>query len=223
MWTMMRTGTRRFLRFLGLSPRRPSFVKLLPFWRPDQDAVVDMAVRKSGPFSTANGNVRAALAHAAGYVARRGVEGSIFLADTDHGGCAVTVAEMLLQINAATRPLVHWHRGEPSSHATLCAGLMRSRYSWEKLTFVSREMQTSYWSDWSTELAFAFLGGDSYEETLGLLRAVWPRLAPDGVLVLEKMGEYGGAFRAMETFFSDLEIVPNWIPIDHAGRLCLKD
>lgn len=100
---------------------------------------------------------------------------------------------------------------------------MQSRYPWEKLTFVSSALQSSYWSEWSTELALAFLGGDSYDETLALLQAVWPRLSPDGVLVIEKLGEYGEAFRAMETFFSELEIVPNWIPTDYAGRLCLKD
>lgn len=89
---------------LGLSARRPAFVKLLPFWRPDQDANVAHAVRRSKPFSTSSTDVRSALGHAAAYITRRKIEGSIFVADTEHGGSAVALAEMLQRLGASTGP-----------------------------------------------------------------------------------------------------------------------
>ena len=70
------------------------------------------------------------------------------------------------------------------------------------------------------KLALLRLDTDWYESTRHELEHLWPRLVPGGVLIIDDYGDWQGARKAVDEYFSESQL---WlIRLDHTGRLALK-
>ena len=71
-------------------------------------------------------------------------------------------------------------------------------------------------------IALLRLDTDWYESTKASLEALYPRLSPGGVCILDDYGHWQGARQAVEEYFSELPSRPLLMPIDYSGRIFIK-
>lgn len=71
-------------------------------------------------------------------------------------------------------------------------------------------------------IALLRLDTDWYESTKASLEALYPRLSPGGVCILDDYGHWQGARQAVEEYFSELPSRPLLMPIDYSGRMFIK-
>jgi hypothetical protein len=70
-------------------------------------------------------------------------------------------------------------------------------------------------------IALLRLDTDWYESTKHELEHLMPRLAPQGVLILDDYGQWEGARRAVDEYFAERELSPLLHRIDYSGRMCI--
>lgn len=71
-----------------------------------------------------------------------------------------------------------------------------------------------------TEIAILRLDTDFYESTKAELEILYPRLSPGGVLIVDDYGEWAGARKAVDEYFSGQ---PIWLHyVTHTVRLMIK-
>ncbi|CAB4710891.1 MAG: macrocin O-methyltransferase [Actinobacteria bacterium] len=72
------------------------------------------------------------------------------------------------------------------------------------------------------KIALLRLDTDWYESTRVELEILFPRLVSGGILIIDDYGHWDGARKAVDEYFMKREIKPLLIPIDYAGRICIK-
>jgi hypothetical protein len=71
-------------------------------------------------------------------------------------------------------------------------------------------------------IALLRLDTDWYESTRASLEALYPRLSPGGVCILDDYGHWQGARAAVDEYFEGRGARPFMLPIDYSGRLFIK-
>jgi O-methyltransferase len=72
------------------------------------------------------------------------------------------------------------------------------------------------------KIALLRLDTDWYESTLIELEILFPRLVPNGILIIDDYGHWDGARKAVDEYFEKQRIKPLLIPLDYTGRICIK-
>lgn len=109
-----------------------------------------------------------------------------------------------------------------ASQDTVTDNLQRTGYPMERFVFVKGDILETLPATAPDKLAILRLDTDWYQSTRHELRALYPRLLPGGVLILDDYGYWTGAKRAADEFFADEEKVPFLHRIDFTGRIGLK-
>src|SRR5262249_28315332 len=71
-------------------------------------------------------------------------------------------------------------------------------------------------------IALLRLDTDWYESTLHELIHLYPRLCPNGVLIIDDYGHWKGAREAVDDYFAKQELRPFLSRLDYSGRLVIK-
>jgi O-methyltransferase len=134
--------------------------------------------------------------------------------DTDlHGGAASRIFED------------HRQRGESWCIATLDevrANVGETGYKEGRIQFVVGPVEETLEQTVPDQIALLRLDTDWYKSTLAELEALYPRLVPDGVLIIDDYGHWQGARAACDEFFGRLSFQPLLQRIDYTGRLMVK-
>lgn len=72
------------------------------------------------------------------------------------------------------------------------------------------------------KIALLRLDTDWYDSTRHELEHLWPRLQPGGVLIVDDYGEWAGARKAVDEYFSGRDDTPLLWRIDSTGRAAVK-
>ena len=72
------------------------------------------------------------------------------------------------------------------------------------------------------KIALLRLDTDWYESTKHELEHLYPRLVPNGVLIIDDYGHWVGAKQAVDEFFAAQTFKPLMNPLDYSGRLIIK-
>jgi hypothetical protein len=72
------------------------------------------------------------------------------------------------------------------------------------------------------EIAVLRLDTDWYESTRHELEHLWPRVLPNGVLIIDDYGHWAGARKAVDEYFAGRDDAPLLGRIDYTGRIGVK-
>lgn len=72
------------------------------------------------------------------------------------------------------------------------------------------------------KIALLRLDTDWYESTKHELEHLYPRLAPNGVLIIDDYGHWVGAKQAVDEYFAKQKLKPFLSRLDYTGRLVIK-
>ena len=96
-------------------------------------------------------------------------------------------------------------------------------YPADKLHFVKGKVQDTIPGEIPADaIAILRLDTDWYESTRHEMQHLYPRLARNGVLILDDYGYWQGARKAVDEYFAAHEIRPLMGRVDFAGRMILK-
>jgi O-methyltransferase len=92
--------------------------------------------------------------------------------------------------------------------------LSLTTYPKEFLHFRKGDVATTLKSDLPEKISLLRLDTDWYESTKVELEALYPRLAPGGILILDDYGYWKGARKATDEYFSSIGIKPKFEAIE---------
>jgi hypothetical protein len=95
-------------------------------------------------------------------------------------------------------------------------------YPTDRIHFVKGKVETTIPSSAPQQIAILRLDTDWYESTRHELTHLFPRLAGNGVLIIDDYGHWKGARKAVDEYFAAHQIKPFLVRIDDTGRLCIK-
>ncbi len=72
------------------------------------------------------------------------------------------------------------------------------------------------------QIALLRLDTDWYESTRHELEHMWPRIQPDGVMIVDDYGHWIGAREAVDEYFRERPDAPLLVRLDYSGRVALK-
>jgi hypothetical protein len=156
-------------------------------------------------------------------LARGDTSRSLYLYDTYEGLTAPTDqdrcydgtrAETMLQKN--TNGTGIWCKAtlEDVRHNLLSTG-----YPEEKLHFIKGKVEDTLPATMPQQLALLRLDTDWYESTRHELKHLFPRLDPKGILILDDYGNWQGARKAVDEYFSERQRLVYLHRIDFSGRM----
>lgn len=100
--------------------------------------------------------------------------------------------------------------------------VLGSGYPSQRIHFVPGKVEDTLPAHAPSEIALARLDTDWYESTLHELRHLYPRLPVGGVLIIDDVGHWEGARRAVDEFFSN-ESRPIFLSrTDYSARIGVK-
>jgi hypothetical protein len=102
------------------------------------------------------------------------------------------------------------------------ANMRSTQYPEAKVHFVQGPVEKTIPGTLPDEIAVLRLDTDWYESTYHELTHLYPRLAKHGVLIIDDYGEWEGARRAVDQYFSEQKIKPLLTRVDPTGRLAIK-
>jgi O-methyltransferase len=95
-------------------------------------------------------------------------------------------------------------------------------YPPERVRFVKGMIEDTVPAQAPEKIALLRLDTDWYRSTKHELRALYPRLSPGGVLIIDDYGHYEGARRAVDEYFEELGEAVLLSRIDYTGRMQVK-
>jgi O-methyltransferase len=153
-------------------------------------------------------------------------ERDFYLYDTFTGMTHPDAIDIDLNGEMASRILEdHRQRGAGWCVATLDevrANFLKTGYNSGRLHFVAGPVEETLNDTVPDQIALLRLDTDWYKSTLVELEVLYPRLVPDGVLIVDDYGHWRGARAACDEFFSSLAFEPLLQRIDYTGRLVVK-
>jgi hypothetical protein len=102
------------------------------------------------------------------------------------------------------------------------ANMLRTSYPNEKFVFVKGDVAETLPSRAPEQIALLRLDTDWYESTRHELETLFPRLAPNGVLIIDDYGHFEGARKAVDEYFATLDRPYLMNRVDYTGRLIIK-
>jgi Macrocin-O-methyltransferase (TylF) len=97
-----------------------------------------------------------------------------------------------------------------------------SRYPMEKVKLVKGRVQETIPATIPASIALLRLDTDWYSSTKHEMKHLYPKLSPQGVLILDDYGHYQGARRGVDEYLSKLDKKPLLQRIDYSCRLGVK-
>jgi hypothetical protein len=95
-------------------------------------------------------------------------------------------------------------------------------YPMERIIFVKGPVEDTLPGTMPERIALLRLDTDWYSSTRHELEHLYPRLSPEGVLILDDYGHYRGAARAADEYLGHLSKKPLLQRIDYACRMAVK-
>jgi O-methyltransferase len=149
-----------------------------------------------------------------------------YLYDTFTGMTRPDEVDTDLHGDAASRTFEDYReRGESWCIATfdeVRANVRKTGYDEARIHFVVGSVEETLTRTVPDQIALLRLDTDWYKSTLAELEFLYPRLVPDGVLILDDYGHWHGARVACDEFMSRLEFQPLLHRIDYTGRMMIK-
>ncbi len=100
--------------------------------------------------------------------------------------------------------------------------LASTGYPASKMHFIKGRVEQTIPGDLPGAIALLRLDTDWYESTLHELNHLYPRLAGNGILIIDDYGHWEGAKRAVHEYFEAQPHKPLLQRIDYTGRLIIK-
>ncbi|MFM1770159.1 MAG: hypothetical protein RJA22_2688 [Verrucomicrobiota bacterium] len=153
----------------------------------------------------------------------------LYLFDTFEGMSEPTAKDVMFDGTSADALLKTSERREDLDNYWCVGSLenvrrnMRSTgYPEARLHFVKGKVEDTVPGQAPGQIALLRLDTDWYESTKHELEHLYPRLAPNGVLIIDDYGHWQGAREAVDEFFSKQKLKPFLNRLDYTGRLLIK-
>jgi O-methyltransferase len=153
----------------------------------------------------------------------------IYLFDTFQGMSEPTERDKSFKGELAADILSRLPRSEDKGNSWCVAGLEMVRrnvlsigYPEEKIHFVEGKVEDTIPGRAPEQIALLRLDTDWYESTRHELLHLYPRLAQNGVLIVDDYGSWHGAREAVDEYFAARPIRPLFSRMDDTGRLVVK-
>ena len=95
-------------------------------------------------------------------------------------------------------------------------------YPQDRIHFIKGRVEDTIPASAPANIALLRLDTDWYESTAHELTHLYPRLTPQGVLILDDYGHWQGARRAVDEYFAAQKFYPLLNRLDYTGRLMIK-
>ena len=178
---------------------------------------------KVKPYTNASVERIVALCQSIAYLENHGIQGAIVECGVEKGGGVLASALALLALQSTQRQLYLYDLlAGTTALAEVKQAMMQTRYPWEKLIFVQGNVEASLPRHAPEQIGLLRLTSDHYESTYHELKCLFPRLASDGILMVDQYGQGHGAKRAADSYFSEQGIPASLRMIDASGRLSIK-
>jgi O-methyltransferase len=193
-----------------------------------------------------------ALIHAVRYISSNGIAGDIVECGVWKGGSMAAIAKTLLQMQDVERNLYLFDTfegmSEPTSNDFDYSGkqasdllteeprfkcsdaplesvrevLYDTGYPKEKICFVQGKVEETLPTSAPDSISLLRLDTDWYESTKYELVHLFPRLARNGVIIIDDYGHWKGSRQACDEYFTQNGIPILLNRIDYTGRIALK-
>lgn len=100
--------------------------------------------------------------------------------------------------------------------------LASTGYPEDKIHFVKGMVENTVPAQAPDRISILRLDTDWYESTKHELIHLYPRLSPQGVLIIDDYGYWAGARKAVDEYFEEHPPRPLLFRIDATGRICVK-
>lgn len=155
-------------------------------------------------------------------------EREIFLFDTFSGMPAPSEHDRNVKGDSAAVKFNRLHTSSTTSNWVnapldeVRANILSTGYQSERLHFVQGRVEDTIPSQAPEKIALLRLDTDFYESTKHEMIHLFPRLVPNGVLIIDDYGQWQGARKAVDEYFEDnpCRILLN--RIDFAARIGIK-
>ena len=98
----------------------------------------------------------------------------------------------------------------------------RTNYPPHKVTYIKGMVEDTLPNNTINEIAILRLDTDFYESTKAELKHLYPKVVPNGVIILDDYGVWQGARKAVDEYFNAHEITVDLIEVDEARRYFYK-
>jgi hypothetical protein len=95
-------------------------------------------------------------------------------------------------------------------------------YPKERIHLIKGNVQDTIPKHAPAEIALLRLDTDWYDSTRHELAHLYPRLSPNGVMIIDDYGHWQGARKAVDEFLAAQKFVPLLNRLDYTGRLLIK-
>ena len=136
--------------------------------------------------------------------------------DIRHDGVA---ASEILSNRAKSKDDAYWAY---ASLEDVRANLASTGYPHERIHYVQGKVEDTLPQTGPATIALLRLDTDWYSSTRHELMHLYPRLSPEGVLIIDDYGWWKGQKQAVDEYFAQLPFQPLLQRIDSASRICIK-
>lgn len=223
---------------------------VVPEFPVDFDAPTRDVCRLVRPFTMTSPERLFALRQSVQYVVQRGILGDIVECGVWKGGSMMAVARTLQEsgvsdrnlhlydtfegMSAPTREDLNFkgesaaELGKKSSYVWPCnldevkRNLQTTGYPMERMFFIKGKVEETIPEQAPARIALLRLDTDWYESTYHELLHLYPRITPNGVLIIDDYGHWAGARKAVDAYFEEHNLRLLLHRIDYTGRVCVK-
>jgi hypothetical protein len=153
----------------------------------------------------------------------------VYLFDTFEGMSEPTEKDVMFNGQKASEVLSAESRKEGANSYWCNAGVedvkrnvASTGYPSEKLHFVEGKVEATLPQHAPEQIALLRLDTDWYESTAHELMHLYPRVAPNGVVIIDDYGHWLGARQAVDEYFAKQKFKPFLGRMDYTGRVLVK-
>jgi len=160
---------------------------------------------------------------------RKDTSRDLYLFDTFEGMSEPTEADVMFDGQKASDVLAASERKDGVVNYWCFAGLPdvernlhSTGYPKDKLHFVKGKVEDTVPGSAPAQIALLRLDTDWYESTAHELEHLYPRVVPNGVVIIDDYGHWQGARKAVDEYFGRQSFKPLLNRLDYTGRLLIK-
>jgi O-methyltransferase len=153
----------------------------------------------------------------------------LYLFDTFEGMSAPTEKDVMFDGTGAEQVLIPAERKEGvenywciASVENVRRNILSTGYPEKRIHLVKGKVEDTLPGQAPDQIALLRLDTDWYESTKHELEHLYPRLAPNGVLIIDDYGHWQGAKEAVDEYFAKHKVKPFLSRMDYTGRLVIK-
>jgi hypothetical protein len=235
-WELVHSATRDQAAVADLSPADQAIVsRVAPYTLTSLDRraglilAVDYIVQQGIPGDIVECGVwrgGSMMAVALALMARGDTSRHLFLCDTYEGMSEPTAEDRSHTGESAEAQLARTARGEgvwcEAGLADVQANLSSTGYPRDKIHFIQGKVEDTIPARIPGAIALLRLDTDWYESTRHELVHLYPRLARQGVMVIDDYGHWQGARQAVDEYFAASEVHHFLHRVDYTARLVIK-